>query len=200
MILRNLSLRARQDSQGVTMTTVDERPFYQLLFSFEGRVPRAYLWFTLFVVVFAGTALIVVGEYYLGLKQARPLVMLVALWIFTATNVKRWHDINASGWWAALQFIPLANLAALFINVFIKGTSGPNDYGPDPLWRPAQPLTVACPKCQAQTQVPASRLLDQSAYTGFVVASSTSTSVTLGCNKCGHGFTQTISRDLAFLK
>jgi uncharacterized membrane protein YhaH (DUF805 family) len=55
-------------------------------------------------------------------------------------TVRRFHDRNISGWWYLVifiaNFIPylnvVAGLAGLVITV-LKGTEGPNKFGPDPL-------------------------------------------------------------------
>jgi len=47
-----------------------------------------------------------------------------------AITARRLHDLNFSGWWQiAILLIPFGQLVfiALF---FIKGTKGPNNYGP----------------------------------------------------------------------
>ncbi|MCH3949548.1 MAG: DUF805 domain-containing protein [Acidaminococcus sp.] len=51
-------------------------------------------------------------------------------------DIRRVHDLNKSGWFAALLFVPIfGNLYYLYL-LFAKGTVGPNRFGPDPLQRP----------------------------------------------------------------
>ncbi|SFQ82443.1 DUF805 domain-containing protein [Hymenobacter arizonensis] len=50
-------------------------------------------------------------------------------------NIRRLHDLNRTGRWAALQFVPVLGLAFFFYLLLAKGTAGANAYGPDP--RPA---------------------------------------------------------------
>jgi uncharacterized membrane protein YhaH (DUF805 family) len=83
---------------------------------------------------------------------------LVFSWAYAAVSIKRLHDRNKSGWWM-LPFVGFAGLygqfgdrlsgtyAAAFVGlvvgilflwgfvemVFVKGTGGPNRFGPDPL-------------------------------------------------------------------
>lgn len=55
-------------------------------------------------------------------------------------TVRRFHDRNISGWWYLALFIAnlipylnvVAGLAILVITV-LRGTEGPNRFGPDPL-------------------------------------------------------------------
>ena len=46
--------------------------------------------------------------------------------------VRRFHDLNASGWWVLLSFLPFGQVIILWL-MFKKGTSGINKYGEEPL-------------------------------------------------------------------
>lgn len=48
-------------------------------------------------------------------------------------TIRRLHDMNKSGWWFLLFFIPIVNVIFYLYVYLKKGTTGPNDYGPDPL-------------------------------------------------------------------
>lgn len=49
-------------------------------------------------------------------------------------QIKRWHDLDKSGWWVLINFIPIVGgLWCLVECGFLKGTVGPNRFGPDPL-------------------------------------------------------------------
>src|SRR5262249_35809552 len=62
------------------------------------------------------------------------LLFVVALWISLAMGVKRYHDRNKSGWWVLIALVPvIGGLWYLIEAGFLPGTSGPNQYGPDPL-------------------------------------------------------------------
>jgi uncharacterized membrane protein YhaH (DUF805 family) len=45
--------------------------------------------------------------------------------------VRRLHDQDKTGWLALLGLIPLINLV-LLVFMFLEGTKGSNQYGPDP--------------------------------------------------------------------
>lgn len=87
-----------------------------------------------------------------------PVVMLIAMWVGIAVTVRRLHDRNKSGHWAWLYLgapailngldaatgnpgnVTVVTLIGFAITLwylvdcgFIKGTQGPNKYGPDPL-------------------------------------------------------------------
>jgi len=62
------------------------------------------------------------------------IVGLIVLYPTLALYTKRWHDRGKSGWWTLIIFIPLiGGIWALVELGFLKGTPGPNQYGPDPL-------------------------------------------------------------------
>ena len=46
--------------------------------------------------------------------------------------VRRLHDIDRTGWWFLIAFTIIGALV-LFIWACMRGTPGPNRYGPDPL-------------------------------------------------------------------
>jgi uncharacterized membrane protein YhaH (DUF805 family) len=111
-------------------------PPLRMFFSLQGRVSRRQYW--LFgVVALLGLALL--GQALLGIARVRPrtadlLVNLLLLWPALAVSVKRWHDRDKSGWWVLLNLVPVVGwLWALIENGFLRGTDGPNRFGPNPL-------------------------------------------------------------------
>ncbi|MFK7973659.1 MAG: DUF805 domain-containing protein [Rickettsiaceae bacterium] len=50
--------------------------------------------------------------------------------VFFVIN-RRLHDLNTSGWWQLITFIPLGQFMLIGF-IFFKGTDGPNKYGPPP--------------------------------------------------------------------
>lgn len=58
------------------------------------------------------------------------IVTIVSLVIGIIFAIRRFHDINASGWWSALILIPLVNLIATLVMVFAPGKPQANNYGP----------------------------------------------------------------------
>ncbi|WP_029352426.1 DUF805 domain-containing protein [Bosea sp. 117] len=112
--------------------------------TFEGRAPRSeYWWWVLFIVivnwatslldfaVFAGYAL-----YRFGDTQAfTPITSLVGLALLIpsiAVGVRRFHDMDRTGWWILIGLTGIGAFVIFFWFMF-KGTEGPNRYGPDPL-------------------------------------------------------------------
>jgi uncharacterized membrane protein YhaH (DUF805 family) len=85
-------------------------------------------------------------------------LLIIGVWLVAATSIKRLHDRGKRGWWLAPFFIapglldklsdwldnpPLALLVSVvsfglsvwgFVELFcVRGTKGPNRFGPDPL-------------------------------------------------------------------
>ena len=62
------------------------------------------------------------------------VVYILALWIGLAIAAKRWHDRNKSAWWILIVFVPVVGGLWYLIECgFLKGTTGPNKFGADPL-------------------------------------------------------------------
>jgi uncharacterized membrane protein YhaH (DUF805 family) len=101
---------------------------------FSGRSPRAEYWyFTLF------TTLISVGAFIvdaIGLNSS-PIVATIANLAFFLPSlsvlVRRLHDVDRSGWWFWLVFIPIVGWVILFVWLVSSGTRGVNRFGPNPL-------------------------------------------------------------------
>lgn len=116
-----------------------------ILFSFTGRVSRKSFWLASLFVSFA----LILAESinsrlgYKGLDAAGfskalfgpgLLIVMPVLWLALAIIVKRWHDRNKSGWWALISLIPVIGpIWSLIETGFLRGTTGENRYGMDPL-------------------------------------------------------------------
>lgn len=116
---------------------------------FSGRACRSeYWWYILFVnLLYIGMS--IVGGVFTVLTGMIGAYLMLALFIIAlvgllvpsiAVTVRRMHDLNVSGWWLilflVLSLIPLINnlLVIGYIICFcLKGTSGPNKFGEDPL-------------------------------------------------------------------
>ena len=57
------------------------------------------------------------------------LSALVVAYIWACTLIKRLHDIDTSGWYAILGFIPVLGLAVGAFLVATRGVEGSNQYG-----------------------------------------------------------------------
>ncbi|MBV9994424.1 MAG: DUF805 domain-containing protein [Caulobacteraceae bacterium] len=131
--------------------------FTTLLFGFQGRIRRTHYWLgaigagvvlgvvgMIIAMVFGGGAMmaaqanngagaaagagmgIVGGILYLA-------VLVAAVWISLALQIKRWHDRDKGAIWVLINFIPvIGGLWALVECGFLDGTAGPNKFGPSP--------------------------------------------------------------------
>jgi uncharacterized membrane protein YhaH (DUF805 family) len=120
----------------------------KLLFSFDGRVGRLPYWLALLAVLFIDSiAFGAVGGFELfdgdTIAVERKgrfwalLVVLPSLWIGLVVTVKRWHDRNKSGRWVLVNLVPVVGWLWTLVECgFLRGTTGPNRFGQDPLrWR-----------------------------------------------------------------
>jgi len=105
---------------------------------FSGRAARKEYW--LFVLLFVISIVIslfldiALGTFDVGSEIGlfSGLVTLGLVIPAVAVAVRRLHDMNWSGWWYLLAFVPFVSLV-LFVGFMFRGTVGPNRFGPDPL-------------------------------------------------------------------
>ena len=115
----------------------------QILFSFEGRIPRRQYWagfgiqmLSVFVLVAVFAGIIFNGR---GMGDVSPFAVILAipffvflLWVGLAVQVKRWHDRDKSGWWVLIGFIPyIGGIWQLIECGCLRGTEGSNRFGGD---------------------------------------------------------------------
>lgn len=114
---------------------------WQILFSFEGRIPRRayWMWTILSTVAFLLPMAALVGLLDSeGVAQIAGLVLLIPMvilffWMSLAIKVKRWHDHDKSWVWMLIGLIPYAGGIITFIFLgCLRGTFGHNRYGDDP--------------------------------------------------------------------
>ncbi|MBC8952167.1 DUF805 domain-containing protein [Xenorhabdus sp. PB62.4] len=100
---------------------------------FSGRARRKEYWMFYLFNMIAVLALCILGS---AIDEAIGLVLVGAYALFSlipniSVTVRRLHDINRSGWWFLLIFVPLLNIV-LFVFTLLEGTQGDNEYGSDP--------------------------------------------------------------------
>ena len=111
----------------------------QILWSFEGRIPRRTYWagIGIWIGVF-----MVMGVFVPLLAQfSEPILFLVLLlplmvlfvWSSLALQIKRWHDRNKPGVMVLINLIPYVGGIWTFVECgCLRGTEGSNSYGNDP--------------------------------------------------------------------
>lgn len=118
-------------------------------FSFEGRINRAKYWrikIGIFLANFFFHIWVAVQHSHEALRRPPTeigdwiliggliVVTVVSLVVSIATDVKRFHDRDKSGWWVFIVFIPVIGAVWLLIECgFLPGTVGSNRFGTDPL-------------------------------------------------------------------
>lgn len=118
--------------------------------TFSGRASRSeYWWFQLFywialivvgILTVALTAVFDANEISLFIFIPIGLLVLAMLLPVIALQVRRFHDRDMSGWWylgavivSNVPFVGILVWIAVFVISCLKGTDGPNRFGPDPL-------------------------------------------------------------------
>lgn len=94
---------------------------------FEGRARRSeYWWWVLFVV------LVSIALGVLELEMVNAIFSLAILLPTLAVAVRRLHDIDKSGWWLLIGFVPLVGSLVLLYFAVQPSQTGSNEYGPEP--------------------------------------------------------------------
>ena len=123
--------------KGIQTRSDIEKSGTWFLFSIEGRICRkSYVIFLLIVSLGA-----VVLSYFEGatinlkeVNDAQIMYLILMFWPSVAVQAKRWHDRNRSALWVLIIIIPIVGVIwTLAESCFLRGTPGPNEFGPDPL-------------------------------------------------------------------
>ncbi len=84
----------------------------------------------LFILVPVAAVIDFAADCSTGVKVASYLLLVPALWIEIASDAKRYHDRNKSGWWQLISLVPFIGKLCLLVELgFMKGTRGANRYG-----------------------------------------------------------------------
>jgi len=101
--------------------------------TFSGRAGGTeYWWFVLFGTFVFGLASFLDHAAFGRDALFVGICTLVFMMPYLAVAVRRLHDINRSGWWKLLLFIPPVGNIVLLIWFCTPSTSGPNRFGPMP--------------------------------------------------------------------
>lgn len=105
---------------------------------FSGRARRMEYWMFSLVNLVIGFALVIAQFSMSGVGRTSTMTLLFGLyWIAMflpslGVTVRRLHDTGRSGWWLLIALVPLLGSIALLVFMVQEGTSGSNDYGPNP--------------------------------------------------------------------
>ena len=135
--------------------------FRQKYATFSGRASRSeYWWFTLaywLILIVSVVLVLLVGgglQYFAGANGSTndgPPVLVIIFMVLAAilflamllpsiaVLIRRFHDVGISGWWylaiIVVGMVPVIGTLIQFaplVIALLKGTDGPNKYGPDP--------------------------------------------------------------------
>lgn len=112
-------------------------------FSPAGRFGRlSYLsWTMLVCFLLIGLVLLIAGGISAMQEQAMAggvlLLVLqgVLLVVVVLFSIRRFHDMNATGWWSVLIVVPLVQFIAGLVLLFKGGSMGANNFGPPRITR-----------------------------------------------------------------
>jgi len=119
--------------------------FKQTYLLSQGRISRRQFWLAQLYLMIASFLLLAAAAFLLSKFLANTLLIglvwlpwtLCASWIVFVTYIKRWHDLNKSGWWLLIAATALIGPVWLLIECgFFRGTAGKNYFGSDPLEPP----------------------------------------------------------------
>lgn len=103
------------------------RTCFQKYVDVNGRASRSEFWcFFLFQIL-----AVIIVDLFAGFLQA--LVILGLLIPSVTSGVRRLHDVDRSGWWLLVSFVPLFGWVLLLVFLAQRGTDGANRYGEPPV-------------------------------------------------------------------
>ena len=108
---------------------------------FAGRSRRTEFWmFTLFQIILIAVVMTLASALAIAAMSGLATVLMVAYLLFNiallipslAVQVRRFHDVDMSGWSVLLGLIPFAGPIIVLVCMCKDGTPGDNRFGPDP--------------------------------------------------------------------
>jgi uncharacterized membrane protein YhaH (DUF805 family) len=104
---------------------------------FSGRACRSEYWYWVLAMIILSIIAGVIDytsfeENEYGAGPARTIIGLATFLPSLALCFRRLHDIDRTGWWWLISFTVIG-LFVLLYWACVRGTTGPNRYGPDPL-------------------------------------------------------------------
>jgi uncharacterized membrane protein YhaH (DUF805 family) len=109
------------------------------LFCFKGRASRKEYIYRVFFIIFLFFINRDLGRYnthpisgyLLSLEWLLLILLFIYILQYFPLAIRRLHDLNSSGWFVLISFMPFGQLLILWL-MFKKGTDGVNDYGEPP--------------------------------------------------------------------
>ncbi len=108
---------------------------FQNYVGFEGRASRSAYWYWTLFAILVSIVTSLLDVLIFPTMDFSPLNSLAGLALFLpglAVGIRRLHDLDRTGWWVLLV-LTLIGIIVLLVWFCMRGTVGPNRYGPDPL-------------------------------------------------------------------
>lgn len=109
------------------------RDWKEFLLSPAGRISRWDYWVVFFLISFCVFFVSIAIDAVLRTHIFINIAVLALFYPQVIVGIKRCHDRNRSGWFMLINFIPLIGPIWFLIEMLLKGTTGSNQFGPDPL-------------------------------------------------------------------
>jgi len=103
------------------------------IFTAKGRLGRVRYFYYSMLTGLVGMAAIMLAVLLLNISPTIGAILIAVIYIAMIVSgfflaIQRCHDLNKSGWWSLLIFVPLA----IFYFYFAPGTKGANQFGAEP--------------------------------------------------------------------
>jgi uncharacterized membrane protein YhaH (DUF805 family) len=108
---------------------------FQNYLNFTGRAARSEYWFWILFTILVSIVASLIDVALLRSMALRPLSTIVNLGLLLPTlavSARRLHDLDRTAWWLLLILTVIGDIL-LLIWFCLRGTTGPNRFGPDPL-------------------------------------------------------------------
>jgi uncharacterized membrane protein YhaH (DUF805 family) len=102
---------------------------------FSGRACRSEYWYWVLAMFILGIVTTVIDIFVFSEGVFRPITSIMQLAVFLpslAVAIRRLHDLDRTGWWFLIIFTVIGAIL-LLVWFCMKGTTGPNRFGADPL-------------------------------------------------------------------
>ena len=106
---------------------------------FRGRSSRSEYWYWVLALWIGGTITAIIdyaafgtGFSDLNYGPVNSIFSVATILPTLAVGIRRLHDIDRTGWWMLILFTGIGVLLLLYW-ACVRGTPGPNRFGPDPL-------------------------------------------------------------------
>jgi uncharacterized membrane protein YhaH (DUF805 family) len=103
--------------------------------TFSGRAPRSEFWYWALFNFIVSIVAVGVDTMIFSESEFSPVASILALGLLLpniSVGIRRLHDIGRTGWWFLIAFTGIG-VILLLVWACMKGTTGPNGYGQDPI-------------------------------------------------------------------